>query len=382
MDAFDPTPFRAEFPVAERLVYLNHAVESPMPLRTARAAAERIAVAQDPTLERGQREAAGEVAKERLGRLLNVPPGQIAFLTNVSDAVNMVANGLDWRAGDEVVLVEGEFASVVYPIRGLERLGVRPVLVPKDGPATDLARIEAALNSRTRLLAISDVEYRTGCRNDLEALGALCRERDALFLVDASQSLGAQPCDMAAWGADVVTAVAFKWLMGLHGLAVMAVAPAALERIRPSTPGRNGVVGAWESGDYALTWQPDARRYQGGALNWLGIVTLAESLGLIEEIGPPGMAHARCLADRLIAALQVADIQVTSDVRPRHRSQIVSFTLGARSADEALVRRLSEEGVVVCRRGLGVRVGFHCWNNAADLERLIAVVVDAQRALA
>jgi selenocysteine lyase/cysteine desulfurase len=374
MDAFDPTPLRAEFPIAERLVYLNHAVESPMPLRTARTAAERIVVAQDPTLERGQREAAGEVAKERLGRLLNVPPGQFAFLTNVSDAVNMVANGLDWRAGDEVVLVEGEFASVVYPFRGLERLGVRTVVVPKQGTATDLSRIEAAISGRTRILAVSDVEYRSGFRNDLAALGELCRARGVLFLVDASQSLGAQPCDMAAWGADVVTAVAFKWLMGLHGLAVMAVAPAALERIRPSMPGRNGVVGDWESGDYALTWQPDARRYQGGALNWLGIVTLAESLGLIEEIGPSGMAHARCLADRLVEALQAADVQITSDVRPRHRSQIVSFTLGARSADDALVRRLAEESVVVCRRGLGVRVGFHSWNNAAELERLIEIV--------
>ena len=297
MALFDAAPFRDEFPMAGERVYLNHAVESPIPMRAARAATERIAIGQDPIREEGQREAAGEVAKERLGRLLNVSPAQIAFLTNVSDAVNMVANGIDWRAGDEVVLVQGEFASLVYPFRGLERLGVSTIFVPKNGSATGLHRIADALSARTRVLAISDVEYRNGFRNDLAALGALCRERDILFVVDASQSLGAQPCDMAAWGADVVVAVAFKWLMGLHGLAVIAVGPAAMERIRPSTPGRNGVVGDWEDGDYSLVWQPDARRYQGGALNWLGIVALAESLGLIESAGAAGMSHARRLAD-------------------------------------------------------------------------------------
>jgi cysteine desulfurase / selenocysteine lyase len=375
MMPFDPTPFREEFPIGQQRVYLNHAVESPMPRRAARAAAERIAICQDPVLEQGQREAAGDVAKERLGRLLNVAPGQIAFLTNVSDAVNMVANGFDWRAGDEVVLVEGEFASVIYPFRGLERLGVRTVFVAKDGLATDLHRIAAALSPRTRVLAISDVEYRTGFRNDLAALGALCRERDVLFVVDASQSLGAQPSDMEAWGADVVVAVAFKWLMGLHGLAVMAVAPAAMERIRPSTPGRNGVI---EDGDYSLVWQPDARRYQGGALNWLGIVTLSESLGLIEEAGASGMVHARRLADCAVDRLHAAGVEVTSDQRPAHRSQIVSFSLGSREHDDALVRRLAQHEVIACRRGLGVRVGFHVWNDGAEVERLVQIVTEAR----
>lgn len=373
---FDVAALRAaEFPVARRVAYLNHASDSPMPARTAAAMAERVAVLQDPARETGQREEHAAAARARLGRLLNAPPAQIGFLTNVAEAMSTVAMGMDWRPGDEVVLVEREFASLVYPWRNLERFGVRPVFVPKSGGGTDLDRVAAALSPRTRAVAISDVEYLTGFRNDLVGLGRLCRERGVLFAVDASQSLGAVPVDAAAWGADVVAAVGYKWLAAMHGIAVLYVAEAAMARIRPVAPGRLSVAGGWQSRDYALDWHPDARRYQGGAPNWLGIVALAASLGLLEEIGADAaMAHARSVLDYLLAGLQRLPVEIASDLRPTHRSQIVAFTTGSEAGDAALVDRLTAAGVAVSLRPFGVRLSVHYWNTAADADRLLDVV--------
>lgn len=364
-----------EFPIAARRIYLNHASDSPMPARTARAMAARVAVLQDPALEVGQRETFARLARERLGRLLNASPSQIAFLTNVADATATVANGMTWRAGDEIVLVAQEFASFVYPWRNLERLGVRTILVPKDGAATDLDRIEAALTPHTRAVAISHVEYQSGFRNDLVALGRLCRDRGLLFVVDASQSLGSIPVDAAAWQADVVVAVGYKWLMAMHGIAVLLVSEAAMDRIRPVAPGRLSVTGGWQSQDYTLDWYPDARRYQSGAPNWLGIVALAESLGLLEEIGFEESTHqAGTVIDRLVAGLQQQGVTLTSDLRPAHRSLIVSFTTGGTGRDAALASRLAAAGVVLSQRAFGLRLSAHFWNTDEEVDRVLDIL--------
>jgi len=365
----------AEFPLTARWAYFDHASDSPLPARAASAIAERVALLQDPRRPAPRREEYLAAAQQRLGRLLGVPPRQLAFVTNLADATALVANGLEWRPGDEVVLVEQEFASFVYPWRALERQGVRLRFVAKDGRATDPNRIEAALTARARVLALSHVEYQHGFRHDLAALGRLCQARGVLLVVDASQSLGVLPAAGQAWGAAAVAAVGYKWLMAPHGIAVLYVAEEAMEQIRPTAPGRYSVRGGWETSDYALAWHPDARRYQSGALNWIGIAALAESLRLLEEVGAAAVPRAAlAVADHLVAGLQTRPVTITSDLRPAHRSPIVAFTLGSPEADEVLVARARDAGVVVGQRGMGVRFGAHFWNTTAEVDRLLAVL--------
>jgi selenocysteine lyase/cysteine desulfurase len=366
---------RTEFPLASRHAFLNHASDSPMPVRTAALMAERVAVLQDPPREIGQREGYATAARRRLGAMLNMPPQQVAFLPNAADAAGVVANGLDWLPGDEILVVEQEFSSFVYPWKNLERYGVVTRVVPKRDGRTDPALIAEAMTPRTRLLAISDVEYQDGFRNDLAALGAICRERDILFVIDASQSLGSVHCDAAAWQADVVLAVGYKWLMGMHGIGVLAVSEPAMARIRPSAPGRLSVSGAVETSDYALDWQPDARRYQTGAPNWLGILALAESAGLVEDLGAAAcQSHSRALSDLLITGLQARGLSIVSDLDPARRSHIVAFTTGSRAGDEALAARLAERDVILSLRGLGLRASVHFWNNGDDISRLLQAI--------
>lgn len=373
---FDLPALRAaEFPLTERWAYLDHATVSPMPARTAAVLAKRIATLQDPSRETGQREAYAAEARERLGWLMNVPPGQIALLTNLAEAMATVANGLPWASGDEVVVPEQEFSSLVYPWLNLERFGVRVVFVPKSGPATDLERIAAAISPRTRVVAVSHVEFQNGFRHDMAALGRLCAERDVLLAVDVTQSLGVLPVDAAAWRGDVVAAHGYKWLMAMHGIAGLYVSGAAMERIRPTVPGRSSVTGGFESLEFALDWHPDARRYQSGGPNWFGAAALATSLSLIEEVGiTAGAAQAVGVANAIVSGLRELPVTITTDLRPDHRSQIVSFTMGSEEADRGLVAKAKERGVYLGRRGMGIRAAAHFWNSAGDAERMLDVV--------
>ncbi|HKG24265.1 MAG TPA: aminotransferase class V-fold PLP-dependent enzyme, partial [Thermomicrobiales bacterium] len=354
---------------------LDHATVSPMPARTAAVLAERVATLQDPSRESGQREAFAAEARQRLGRLMNVPAAQVALLTNLAEAMAIVANGLSWWPGDEVVLPEQEFSSLVYPWLHLERFGVRVVFVPKSGPATELDRIAAAISPRTRVVAVSHVEFQNGFRHDMEALGRLCADRGVVLAVDVTQSLGVLPVDARAWQADVVAAHGYKWLMAMHGIAVMYVSEAAMARIQPTVPGRSSVTGGFESLDYALNWHPDARRYQSGGPNWLGAAAVASSLSLTEEIGiDRAAAQATSVADVALSGLRELPVRITTDPRSTHRSQIVSFTTGTGEGDKAIVSAGKEAGVYLGRRGMGVRVAAHYWNSVEDADKFLELV--------
>jgi cysteine desulfurase/selenocysteine lyase len=369
------TTRRDEFPVSERWVYFNHASDSPAPARTAKVIAERTLLLQDPQAEVRAREAYLVDAQRWLGEWLNADPNQIAFLTNIVDTTATVVNGFDWRDGDEVVLVAREFASFALPWKTVERVGVRVNFVARTGGAIEPEQIEATTTPRTRVIAISDVEYQNGDRNDLAAIGAIAKAQDALFVVDASQSLGALPLDVKANQIDVVTSVGYKWLMSPHGVAPMYISAEAMERVRPTAVGRYSIVEGWETDDYALNWRPDAWRYQGGALNWIGVAALSESLSLLSEIGPRSVEkHARANAEAIAAGLADLPVTITSDPRPERRSQILAFSFGSAEADEAFVHYAYQNGVVLGRRGCGVRVGAHFWNNGADIARLLELV--------
>jgi selenocysteine lyase/cysteine desulfurase len=364
-----------EFAVISGAAYFNHASDSPMPRRAAAVMAERIALLENPLRSVPAREGYLDRARQALGRLIGGKPEHIAFLTNAADATATVANGLTWSPGDEVIVVGGEFATFVYPWKALERFGVVTRVVAKEGVATSFDKLEAAITERTRVLAISHVEYLSGFRNDLTALGALCRGNDIFLVVDASQSLGVLPVDAEANGIDALIAVGYKWLMSPHGIGVLYVSERAMERIVPTVPGRYSIQDGWQTSDYALNWFPDARRYQGGALNWIGVCVLAESAGLLDEIGLPNVAEAaRATADEVVERLGELPVRITSDLRESHRSSIVAFSFGLSEIDDAFVAHAEGQGVILGRRAFGVRCGSHFWNDSGDVDRLVAAI--------
>jgi cysteine desulfurase / selenocysteine lyase len=365
---------RAEFPVAETWAYLNHATHGPFSRRTV-AAINQVALAWSvpPTMDGAAREGAMATARENVAALVNGDASRVAFVANLAEGFSLCAAGIDWRPGDNVVIPRDEFPSVVYPFMNLQRRGVELRLVEKDARGyTDLDRVAEAIDGRSRALAISHVEFMDGYRNDLAAIGALCRERGVLSIVDATQSMGALPIDATATGIDVLAAHGYKWLMASHGLGVIHFSDRALAEIHPVYVGRLSVNKGFEDLDYALDWREGALRFQTGGWNWLSIGAFNASAELIRAADPAATEpHALALTDRLLAAVAQKGYSVTSCLDRPRRSQIVSFTSGDRATDAAIVADLARRQVAVSLRGRGVRVAPYFYNNDEDVDRLI-----------
>jgi cysteine desulfurase/selenocysteine lyase len=369
-----------EFAAVSKIAWLDHASDSPAPERTRRVIVERAELLSNPLADVRKREDYLADANRLLAKRLNTPPDRFAYLTNVADATAAIANGIAWKAGDNVVLVQGEYPSFVLPWVRLARYGVETRFAQPNGIETDLAAVEAVIDGRTRAVVISHVDFNSGYRNDLDAISALAHARGALFVVDASQSLGAIPVDVTAWGIDALVCVGYKWLMGAHGISVLYVSEAAQERIVPTAPGRYSVRSGWPFPAYDLDWAESAIRYQGGALNWIGVCALAESLGLQDEIGADAIAQRTIdLTEAIIARLDTLPVEVTASRDPAHRSSYLTFTLGSIERDDALVEAGRKVNVFFGRRGGGVRVGTHFWNDESDIDRLVAVIESVTR---
>jgi selenocysteine lyase/cysteine desulfurase len=369
-----------EFAAVAGLAYLDHASDSPAPERTRRVIAERAELLSNPLAEVRKREDYLADANRLLAERLHTTPDRFAYLTNVADATAAIANGIDWRPGDNVVLVQGEYPSFVLPWTRLARHGVEARFANPRGIETDLDAIEEVIDDRTRAVVISHVDFNSGYRNDLAGIGVLAHAHGALFVVDASQSLGAIPLDVTSCGIDALVCVGYKWLMAVHGISVLYVSEPAQEQIVPSAPGRYSVRTGWPFPEYDLDWAESAIRYQGGALNWIGVCALAESLTLQAEIGADAITgRVLELTDSIIARLDTLPVEVTSSRDAEHRSSYLTFTLGSIERDDALVEAGRKQNVFFGRRGGGVRVGTHFWNDDSDIDRLAALIELAAR---
>src|SRR5688572_8022212 len=222
-----------QFPVSENLIYLNHAGVAPLP-RCARDAAVSFA---DENMRTGavnypQWMQTELELKQKLCTLLNAESSDsIALLKNTSEVLSVIAYGLNWKSGDNIVLANDEFPSNRIVWQSLARHGVevRSVQLSMDDPE---AALLAAVDRNTRLLTSSSVQYASGLRMDLQRLGEACKQRGILFCVDAIQSLGAIPFDAQAVHADFVAADGHKWMLGAEGLAVFYCDPRYLERLK------------------------------------------------------------------------------------------------------------------------------------------------------
>lgn len=366
-----------EFPEADALIYLNHAAVGPWPQRTCQAV-QRFAEENFRQGARGYPQwlRVERALKEQLQRLINAPATEdIALLKNTSEALSVIAHGLPWQRGDNVVICSQEFPSNRIVWESLRAYGVECRVVAIDVHATDPeAPLLAATDHATRLLSVSSVQYATGLRMDLARLGAHCRARGVLFCVDAIQSLGVLPFDVQAIHADFVVADGHKWLLGAEGLALFYCAADRRDRLRLHQYGWH-MVERYDDFD-AIDWTPasSARRFECGSPNMLGIHALHASLGLIEEIGLPTIAD-NCLRNSqyLIDSVTSSEgLELLTSGRPGRFAGIVSFR--SRHEDSrTLYARLMAAGVVCAARGGGVRFSPHFYTTTDQLARAVAI---------
>jgi selenocysteine lyase/cysteine desulfurase len=366
-----------EFPQTDALIYLNHAAVSPWPQRTQQAVT---AFARENVIK-GAADYPGwlkveQQLRQRLQRLINAPStDDIALQKNTSEALSVIAYGLDWQAGDNVVISNQEFPSNRIVWESLARFGVEVRVANLDAESDPEQKLIDQLNPKTRLLSVSSVQYASGLKMDCAKLGTACRERGVLFCLDAIQSIGAQRFDVQAYQADFVVADGHKWMLGPEGLALFYSTPAARNKLLLNEFGWHMVK---HRGKYdRLEWEPidNAQRFECGSPNMLGAYALNASLSLLEEVG---MAQVERFIDEHVSYLieQLSarpDIKVISPKDPARRAGIVTFKHRAISSPQ-LHEQLMANQVICAHRGGGIRFSPHFYTPREKLDSAFALL--------
>jgi selenocysteine lyase/cysteine desulfurase len=314
--------------------------------------------------------------REQLRDLLNAPAASdIALLKNTSEALSVVAYGLTWQNGDNIIVADQEFPSNRIVWESLQNQGVTVRQADISKPRDPEASLFASVDEHTRLIAISAVQYASGFRMDLAKIGAFCRDNNILFCVDAIQSLGALQFDVQTIHADFVMADGHKWMLAPEGLAVFYCKADRREQLELKQYGWHNVENPYNFDAKTWTLAKDARRFECGSPNMLGIHALSASLSLLAEVGMQTVEkqvldNTRYLIEELS---QLADIQILSSKYPSRYSGIVTFCHRQIKAS-TLFQDLLEQGVICSQRGGGVRFSPHFYTGREKLERAVECV--------
>jgi selenocysteine lyase/cysteine desulfurase len=367
---FSPAALDREFPVRRSLLYFNHAAVAALPRRVASAMTAQVENQRD----RGAADwrtwyANVETAREKAARLVHASASEIAFVPNTSWGINLVALGFPWTPGDNVVTTDIEFPSNAYPWRALAERGVEcRAAKSRDGRiASD--DVAALADARTRVVAVSWVAFHNGFVFPLAELGAFCRERGILLVVDAIQGLGALPLDVRETKVDVLCADGHKWLYGTEGGAVFYVRDGARERVPARALGWWNLKTEGEYLQYRGATYSGARRYEPGSLPTANLAGLSTALDLLAAMGPETV-RARILEN--VAALR--DGLSARGWRIATPEPLASGILAAAppSADaRRWAKALESRGVIVAPREGYVRFSPHAGNDVGEIARAL-----------
>jgi selenocysteine lyase/cysteine desulfurase len=365
--------WRTEFPVTKSYIYMNHAGVAPLSNRVRNA---MIGFVEDATVNGAVNVESWVETIERCrsvaAQLINADATEIAFMKNTTQGILIAANGIDWRAGDNVVTTAVEFPANVYPWWSLkERYGVETRMVPEREGRIYFEDIVAAIDERTRVVTISHVEFASGFRNDIKAIGEMCRERDIWFVVDAIQSLGAIEVDVKSSHVDILAADGHKWLLAPEGAAIFYCADDKRERLINTNVGWASVVNPRDFLNYDLTQKPDATRFEEGSYNSIGLYGLKAAIELLLEVGISNIENYILeLTAGLIKGLESEGYRVITPKSDSERAGIVVFESDQHTPTE-LYEMLHDQNIVTAERGSGIRVSPHFYNTESEIVDLL-----------
>lgn len=366
---------RALFPALEKYVYLNSAAVAPVPTVAVEAVYQQL----KDVSEHGAAHFSDWVntksrAREIIAAMLKVRAEQIAFTRNTSDGISIIANGLTWRAEDNIVSFAREFPANFYPWRRIrDCFGVELRLCPERGGRIDLDEFVHLIDQNTRVVAVSAIQYATGFRADLERIGEAARRYDALFVVDIIQALGNSPFDLDAQLVDAAAGASHKWLCAPEGCGILYLSDRARERIEPTTVGWISVEDAWDFERREQEFKPNALALESGTGCAALFYGLEQSAKLLFETGAGRIQnYLEDLTDYLCELLAAKNYRIVSSRAAGEKSPIVAVEPHGESTAQEIAKRLEAENIIVSPRGSRVRIAPHFFNNQTDVERLAA----------
>jgi selenocysteine lyase/cysteine desulfurase len=365
--------WRRNFAVARDHAYLDHATLGPLPQPSAEAIVASVAAqAAKGSLAFPALQATAEDVRGRFAKFIGAEPTEIAITSSTAMGINIVAKGLRWREGDSVVVPAIDFPANMYPWMHLASRGVEVRRVPAREDRVAADDLLAACDWRTRVVAVSIVQFSTGFRADIEALGEACRARGILLVVDGMQAIGWLNLDVHALPVDAMALQSYKWLLGPHGVGWLYVRRDMVEQIEPLAVGSRSMTARDSFLDHRFELSPTATRFETGVLNLHGLAGVGASLDLLGRVGTRAIeVRVLSLSDRLREGLAARGYAVAGSRRnARERSAIVVFWHPQVESGECH-RRLADAAVVVSLREGAVRASPHFYNSEDDIDRLL-----------
>ncbi len=366
-----------EFPILQHGLYANHAAISPWP----RVASQAVAAFALENSETGADNYKHWFLREtqlrkRLASLINaVSADDIALLKNTTEGICTVATGIDWKSGDNMVLPSDEFPSNRLPWLALKRLGVEVREVDIRSTADPETALLEQIDSRTRLLAVSAIQWTDGFRLKLETLGQFCQANNVLFFVDAIQQLGAMQLDVQACGIDFLAADGHKWLLAPEGIAVFFCREERREQLQLSQHGWHMLDDPFQFGRKDWQTSTTATRFEAGSPNTLGQVAMHASMGLLLDVGMSQVESLITQNSKLLSA-GLADMPGVTLLRP-FDSDRVSGIVSFRPANNDLVevqQALSNRRLSTTVRGEAIRLSPHFYQAGKPVLEMLNVI--------
>jgi selenocysteine lyase/cysteine desulfurase len=371
---------RALFPhVSQGKIYLNHAATSPLSSRVVEAMTTHLHerscgwIDNYPDDVKKKDECRGFIQK-----IIHAEsPDRIALIGSTTEAINIVSSGLPWKSGDRVILNDMEFPANVYPYLSLRRHGVGLDFIKCPDHKITFEMIESALTPRTRVVALSAVQFLTGYRADMAAIGDLCRQRGVFFVVDGIQAVGGVQIDVQEMKIDALAAGCQKWQMAPHGIGFLYLAETLQENITQQHVGWLAAHNPWEFFNFDQPLAASARRYEGGTLNIPGIWAMHAALRTLLEFGIMNIEnHILTLTQILTDELRAIDgVELLSPISAKERAGIVTIQLPAKIDVNAVFQRISAQNITISLRDGKLRYSPHFYNSPEE----IMLAVEATR---
>lgn len=368
---------RTLFPVTERANYLNHAAVSAPPTPTIEAIKSYLAdVSENGSVNFRSWLAVKERTRQLLANLLGARAEQVAFVRNTSDGLSTVANGLDWRPGDNLVTFRNEFPSNIYPwLRARDAFGIEVRMCEERNGRIELDEMINMIDGRTRVVAVSQIQYASGFRADLGRLGHAVRAHDALLVVDVIQGLGVVPTDVESELIDVAAGACHKWLLTPEGVGFLYLSDRGRERIQPTLVGWVSVPNPDDYNNFEQGWNRGTLAWETGTGPSALIHGLEESLKLLTRTGIGNIQnHLEILSDHLCQRLNSGNYQVVSSRRSREKSQIVCIQHTGGLSPMDLYAHLMERNIVTAPRGDRLRISPHLYNTLEEIDQLVGAL--------
>lgn len=363
--------YRDQFPVTKNLIHLNHAAVAPL----SKPAADAIRWLANDCEQYGSLHydvwmKSYDSLRQVTARLINAQSTEIAIVKNTSEGIATIANGLDWKSGDRIVVFEEEFPSNQYPWQRLQSKGVTLEWLRADGP---IEKLEQAAKG-ARMVSISFVQFLTGFRADLETIGKICKQNGCFFFVDAIQGLGYYPLDVQKCNIHALAADGHKWMLGPEGCGVLYVRADVQDQVEPFEFGWTNVQNYSDYGQRTLTLRSDAGRYEPGTLNTVGIYGLEASIQFLLSVGIESVCEAVLARTKEIHdGVLERGYEILGERTPSNESGIVCFRKPG--LDFRMIhKQLKDNGILTAPRAGWVRASPHFYISPEDVQKCLSVL--------